>query len=274
VDHEARRKLKWLGIGHLVAVTGFAAVADVSGDSAVQAAINMLFTALVGSELCLLGLGMAAVAKWQPEGRCLSLLAKSTCWVWLLIEFVAARTGTLPPLFILLMPPLVTLASFGFGLAIRAWGVRLVSAVDDMDGVEEPFQFTLRHLLAWTGTIAVLLAIARGLRTSTSVHDEGGIAYAVLMLAVICLLTASIVIATLWATLGIGRPSSRVPIAVSLAAIVGLSPAYCFDRPSPWAYVGLSAVAAMLSIIAAPSLLVVRGCGYRLVARRQEQSAP
>lgn len=261
------QRLKQLLFAHLVAVTCCAAMADIDGGTGVQAGINMLFTALVGSDLCLLGMGMAAVAEWPPRKRA-SLLAKSTGWIWLVTFIVMIRARYLPPAFVLLLPLLVSSVAFGFGIGMRIWHVRLVSAADAFEGAAEPFQFTLRHLLMWVSTLAVLLAVARGLHSTASLHIEGKIAYTVAVLAVMSLLTAGIVLATLWATLGAGRPVARLPMAVSLAAIGGLAPAYCFKRPDPWAYVGLAIVAAGLSTITAASLLVVRRCDYRLVVER------
>lgn len=261
---ERLRRLKRLLFAHLAAVTCCAVFTDING-SGMYAGMNMLFTALVGSELCLLGLGMAAVVQWPPRWKPLSLLVTGTGWVWLATVFVLVRTGSMPPSFLLLLPPFVSLAAFGFGLAMRGRSVGLVSVTDAPGDASEPLQFTLRHLLVWVSTTAVLLAIARGLHSTAPSQLEGGIAYTIAVLGVMSVLTAGIVLATLWATLGSGRPVYRLPLAIALAAIGGLAPAYCFDRPSPWAYVALAIVAVMLSGIVATTLLAVRQCGYRLV---------
>jgi hypothetical protein len=268
VDQGQTQRFKRLVFTHLAAVSCCAVATDVNNGSGAQASINMLFAALVGSGLCLLALGMAAVVKWPPPWKHLSVLANGTCWIWLVTVFVLVRTRSIPPPFLLLLPQFVSLVAFGFGLVMRRKGLRLVPATDALDGASEPFQFTLRQLLTWVSTTAALLAIARGLHSTASLHLERGIAYTIAVLAVMSLVTAGVVLAMLWGTLGIGRPVLRLPFAFTLAAIGGLAPAYCFDRPSPWAYLGLAIVAVMLSAIVAATLLIVRKCGYRLVVFR------
>ena len=262
------RPLKKLAIVHLAAVTCCAIVTDIDRGTGVQAAINMLFTALVGSDLCLLGLGMAAIVEWPPRRKRISFLLNGMAWIWVVTLFVMARTRSFPPPFIFLLPPLVSFAALVFGMALRLRGVGLVATADPLGDSLEPLQFTLHRLLSWVTATAVLLAIARGLHSTMSLHVETSVAFTFAVLGVMSLITAGIVLATLWATLGVGRPVQRLPLAVSLAAIGGLAPPYCLGRPSPWAYLLLAVVAAMLSAIAATTLLFVRKCGYRLVDTR------
>lgn len=73
-DANKARPLKKLAFVHLAAVTCCALVTDIDNGSGVQSVINMLFTSLVGSELCLLGLGMAAIVEWPPRRKRISFL--------------------------------------------------------------------------------------------------------------------------------------------------------------------------------------------------------
>lgn len=79
-------------------------------------------------------------------------------------------------------------------------------------------------------------------------------------------ITASAAVTTLWAVLGTGRPWQRLPFAVTLAASGGLLPAYYFSATRAGHFL-LAAVAALISLITAASLAVVRHAGYRLVRR-------
>ena len=266
--HAEARPLKKLAFVHLAAVTCCAVVTDIDKGTGGQAAINMLFTALVGSDLCLLGLGMAAIVAWPAKWQRIPILVLCTGCIWLVAIFVMARARSLPPPFMVFLPMAVNLGAFGFGSLLRRLRLGLVVAAEPLDGASEPMQFTLRRLLMWVTATAVLLAIARRLHSTGSLHVETAIAYTIAVLGVMSLLTAGIVVTTLWATLGSGPPFQRLPIAISLATVGGLAPAYCFDRPSPWAFIALAIVAAMLSVIAATTLLFVRKCGYRLVNTR------
>lgn len=265
VENRKARRLKTALFAHIAAVTCCAAVADIDNGSGAQCGINMLFTALVGSDLCLLGLTTAAIVEWPTRRRRILLLLTGVGWVWLLCVFIMVRARSYSPPFLFLLPGFVTVAAFGFGVAMRVRGIALAVNSRALGGASEPLQFTLRRLLQWVAATATLLAIAKALHSTASLHLERGIAYTIAMLGVMSLLAAGIVLATMWATLGSGRPVRRLPFAFFLAVAGGLTPAYCFDRPSPWAYVLIAITAAMLSAIAGATLLVVRDCGYRLV---------
>lgn len=119
------RPLKKLAFVHLAAVTCCAIVTDIDQGAGARAVVNMLFTSLVGSDLCLLGLGMAAIVEWPLRWQRISFLLNGTAWIWLATFFVMARTRTFPPPFIFLLPPFVSFASLAFGVAMRIRGVRL-----------------------------------------------------------------------------------------------------------------------------------------------------
>jgi hypothetical protein len=134
--------------------------------------------------------------------------------------------------------------------------------------LDDPFQFTLGRLLLLTGAVALCLGAARAIRDSSLSESRLEGLYELVVLSVVCSLTAIAALAALWAMLGVGRPRARLPLAIGLAAAVGLLPAYCFDRPLA-AYVILAAVASLLSILTAASLYVLRQAGYRLTRRDQ-----
>jgi hypothetical protein len=116
------------------------------------------------------------------------------------------------------------------------------------------------------------LAIGRAIRAFEPQHDRETFAFAITALIVICVVTATIVMTTLWAVLGSGRPLLRLPFAVALAAAAGLVPAFYF-AVMPLGYIILAGVAALLSLVTAASLFVVRRCGYRLVRETSDELA-
>ena len=252
---------------HFGAIIVCAGLADVDDPSPGHFCVNSLFTALVASQLCLLGMA-AAVAAERPHNhkQWLRRIAVVTLGVWMLTFVVFARDTSDVPLFIWLLAPAVSTVACASGFGLRAWGVRLIRIDGASDEVVEAFQFTLRHLLALTAGVAVLLAIGRAFRALTSRLDEELFPLGVIALAVLGVVTAGAAVTTLWAVLGTGRPWQRLPFAVTLAASGGLLPAYYFSVPRAGHFI-LAAVSGLISLIMAASLFVVRRAGYRLVRR-------
>ena len=267
---DTRGKLRRLAAAHIVAGLGLAAFVDVNaGLDWFPSSINALFTALIGSELGLLGLGMAA-AIGQPANRARSActIGAATLWVWLLTFFAlgaANRSPPSPPAFILWLAPWMSLASWAFGCVLWAWGVRLLRVASSSDALTEAFQFTIRQLFVLTALVAALLAAGRVIRAVVT-RDRGVLMYESAAVVVVAIAAATIVLTSLWSALGSGRPARRLPIALAVAAASGVVPAFYFDLP-PLAYLILAGVAVLLSFITAESLLVVRRCGYRLVRK-------
>lgn len=269
-EADADRKLWRLVFAHFATGLVLAALVDVNTSlDWGQASINALFTALIGSELGLLGLGLAA-AIGRPTNRSgpAFAIAAATLWIWLLTFYALGATNPSPPsppAFILMLGPVASLASWAFGFALWAWGVRLIRIANYLDAMTEAFQFSIRHLFGLTGFVAALLAVGRAIRAVVT-RDRGAFIYEGAAVVVVAVVAAAVVLSSLWSALGSGRPVRRLPIALAVAAASGAVPAFYFDLP-PLAYLILMTVAVLLSFITAASLLIVRRCGYRLVRR-------
>jgi hypothetical protein len=157
-------------------------------------------------------------------------------------------------------------------------------------------QFGIRHVLIWTTSLAVLLAMLRALdllslQTLREVSREGGVS----------LLTAGIVVAAtfvvaVWAALGAGPAWLRVPILLSVLPMAGLTLAlqsWNADRLrwSPgtsisdlwnqswlwqqfWReYSWLAFWVALAGCLLFASLIILRTLGYRLVRTAKKSSA-
>jgi len=126
----------------------------------------------------------------------------------------------------------------------------------------EGFQFSIRHLLLATAIVAVVLGIGRGVRTISNTHSD------IVALAIFPPCFIMVELATLWAALGIGRPTPRLAVVVPTAFVVGAIPVFYVPGPSDTDLSELTiwpAIVALQSIITAGSLLVVRSNGWRLV---------
>jgi hypothetical protein len=260
------RCLVQIVICHLAAGIVCAAAVDVNVMSIFTLIVNSLFTAVIGCDLCLLGIGVP-VAMQRAAGRRkrVVLLVASTLWLWLLTFAVLwSAKPVSPPAFILLLAPAVSFAACVFGMAIWALGVRLVHTHGDTADDVGPFRFGIRHLFAVMAIVGGLLALGRICRDSGLHTIYMSTAFQVAVLLMLSVSTAGIAGITLWASLSRGAPLHRVPVAIAAAAAIGFLPGYYFDLP--WTgYAILAAVAAVLSIISAVTLLAVRRCGFRLI---------
>lgn len=275
-EHETHDQLWLLALAHFIAGLVLAAMVDVNASvDVVPASINTLFTALIGSELGLLGLGLvAAVGEATNRQRSIFAIGAATLWIWLLTLYALGSVNSSPPsppAFLLFLAPMVSVASWAFGLALWAWGVRLIRIANPSDTLEEAFQFTISHLLGLTGFVAALLAAGRAVRAVVA-HDRGAFIFGTAAVLVIAVVAAIIVLTSLWSALGSGRPARRLPIALTVAAASGTVPAFYFDLPA-LAYMILAVVAVLLSFITSQSLLVARHCGYRLVRKAAVDAA-
>jgi hypothetical protein len=132
----------------------------------------------------------------------------------------------------------------------------------------EGLQFTIRHLLMATAVVAIVLGIGQGVRAFADGQGEEGFFMAArldLFVAILspCLIVVDLV--TLWAALGIGRPTSRLAVVVPMAFVLGTIPMYYLGEKGWSSLIIWSAIMGLQAIIIAASLLVVRSCGWRLV---------
>ena len=129
--------------------------------------------------------------------------------------------------------------------------------------VSKRFQFTIRHVLLATGVVAVVLGMGRGVRSINNLNTVAVMTYPPCFVMV--------ELATLWATLGVGRPLPRLAVVVPTAFGVGTLATYnVYGRFEQAGFGSLwmlwSAALGLQAIITAVSLLVVRSCGWRMVS--------
>jgi hypothetical protein len=137
--------------------------------------------------------------------------------------------------------------------------------------VSEGFQFSISHLLLATAIVALVLGIGRGIRTINNRQSD------IVVVAVFPPCFVMVELATLWAALGIGRPTPRLAVVVPTAFIVGAIPVFYVPGradPSISELIVWPAIIGLQSIITACSLLVVRFCGYRLVRGDRNEVDP
>lgn len=170
----------------------------------------------------------------------------------------------------IMLPVLVFGCIFLFAAALTVmskWkpGVSLVHQ-DSLSATARDFQFSLRHLFLFTVAVSLVLAGAELMKPFAS----AGVITRVLVCVVILMCFVEAVLAAFWASLGQGRVLLRIPIAVGLAALTGLIPAFYFrvDREIYALSVGTATLAQVITIA---SLLVVRSAGFRLVRRLAPQ---
>ncbi|HEX7377534.1 MAG TPA: hypothetical protein VF278_10505 [Pirellulales bacterium] len=225
---------------------------------------NSLFTALIGSELGLLGMAMPlATGRSTTRGKRMFAVAAITLWLWALTIGVMMSAKPVPPPFILLLAPAVSFAAVAFGAIMWALGIWLVREQDDCRRHSQPLRFTLRHVFVLTAAVGALLAIGRICRESRFQASYTSPVFYLAVLLVVALTTAGIVGVAVWASLSRGLAWHRVPIAIGMATVAGMLPGYYFAVSLIGCAI-LAAVATALSILSATTLLVVRGCGYRL----------
>lgn len=122
-----------------------------------------------------------------------------------------------------------------------------------------PIQFTMKELLCVTAVISVLLGSGRVIRSLGG--QSLGIGVLLIVLAICACVMAYLVV---WAGLGHGHVPLRFSTVLVIGFVVGLLPHYFFGY-SGWPSLVWSGFIVVAGIVAVPSLLVVRSCGYRVV---------
>jgi hypothetical protein len=133
--------------------------------------------------------------------------------------------------------------------------------------VAEPrFHFSLLTLLAISTVLALLLGLVRmsRMREPAEMETEHVVDY-LLALVIYGLNT----LATIWATLGLGRVKRRLSLVLFIAVMLGFSFAIGVGN-SPlsepwWLFISLPVVVVLPTTIVALSLLYLRRLGFRLV---------
>jgi hypothetical protein len=135
------------------------------------------------------------------------------------------------------------------------------------------FQFSIRHLLLATAVVAVLLGIGGGVRTFINTHGS------IMAVAILSPFFVMVELATLWAALGVGKPTLRLAVVVPTAFVIGTVPMYYFygrlvGQGFGWMWMLLSGMFGCHAIISAASLLVVRSCGWRMLSGAEVTAIP
>jgi hypothetical protein len=216
---------------------------------------------LVCSEALLLGmwLGFARTSLWlKLLGFCCGL-----GW-FLFLEFAPApgRVWRLNQIDDAAGPLLaVVFAAAIASLACHWLAARLVHK-DDWPArpLAQEMQFTLKSIVGLTITVAALLALRDVVRWAYTVRIDDEVT-----LLVFALIGVLAWLMLLWATLGQGRPTVRIPVMLAGMAALGLIFPYYAGGPAP-RYDIWPALTVTIGVYSSASLLVVRHCGYRLVS--------
>ena len=156
--------------------------------------------------------------------------------------------------------PTVALVMVLIGLWHSRYGLYLAHLPDELP-LPNGFQFSIRHLLLATAIVAIVLGVWRGVQSISEHHYN----FRVLVTIPLCIIVVEL--ATLWATLGMGRLLLRLAVIVALAFGIGMIPLLLFGQEADLqTMTHFSSIFGFQAIISAASLLVVRSCGWRLVS--------
>ena len=215
-----------------------------------------LFT-LIFTEAGLIGIGgglSSARLAWR-----LSFVTVGTVYLWA-VPIMAGRgkeTSVFLVIALTALPILVILRVLRHNR-----GQLRMAHLSSKPPVSESFQSLICHLLLATTVVGLLLGFGQGVRAISNTNTD---TVAVVVFPVCFILVE---LATLWASLGIGRPIPRLAVVVPTAFVVGAIPVYYLEdvgHAKLGRFIIWSAAVGLQSIITAASLLVVRSCGWRLV---------
>jgi hypothetical protein len=222
---------------------------------------TLSFLALAFADSGLVGLWAAlGNARWQK--RFSALVGTFLCF-WLtaiLVQPHRVEAREIIGYFLLIGLPSAVIFAVLSGLK---WSARRLALRQTSDlPTQEGIRFSLKHLLIATTAVAVVLAIGRAART---VPHLGGALEIVVVVGSTTLCIVMIELATIWAALGLGRPSPRLLIVLPLAFVVGLLPPFYFNREREVEQLVVwCCLSGGTTIIVASSLLMVRAAGWRL----------
>ena len=154
-------------------------------------------------------------------------------------------------------------------LVVRGWKAHLVGHGSELLATAvEGLQFSIRHLLLLTTTVAVLLVMAQG--GGLFLKNMPGLRTAVLI-GMLTLCFIAMTLAAVWAGLGVGRPTERIVVVMLLAFFTGVLllsvEGFEEDTMSWQRALRVTTIMVLIAAVVTASLLVVRSHGYRLVRR-------
>ncbi|HEX5447489.1 MAG TPA: hypothetical protein VFW87_26980 [Pirellulales bacterium] len=157
--------------------------------------------------------------------------------------------------------------------AARRWLVDL-RLTSDAEQTVQPrhYQFSILHLLVLTSVAAIVLALKRATRADAAGSPTGWQSAADEVLMIVAFVINAVCAA--WAALAVGPVRMRVGLVLLVAALLGATLAFSGTGESLfwWHAPAFAVFLALPSAIIIASLLVVRSCGYRLVARTKAAS--
>lgn len=242
--------------------------------------LSLLFTASIWSDLFFImfqGLVVAQgtlVGAWGALGK--STLRARLCVVLAAIAYLSILVGLHSGadlagiVFAIPFPGVPLIGSILTLAKIRRWQRLSVTRSDSTSTQCEGLQFSLWHLFALTGGIAVALSVGRAIRNVS--HGDW---MAIILLLVIGTCAVAVQLAVLWATLSAGRPALRLLVVLPFVLGVGLIPFFYFPALFGWGFWEFTAWPAMFVwqlVAAAASLLVVRSNGWRIVRSDRERT--
>jgi hypothetical protein len=152
-------------------------------------------------------------------------------------------------------------------VAAVTWIVRCLKGAiqhihDSAPDAREGLQFTIRHLLVLTFVVACLVTIGKAVAPHLPrLHD-------VTMLSAIAVCFVSVALVAIWAILGLGHVLFRSIVLFVIAAIVGWILARVIDNTY---YIFWTSTTILQATYLMASLLVIRACGYRFLARQRSE---
>lgn len=145
----------------------------------------------------------------------------------------------------------------------RSRNLRLLQS-PPLQATSEGLQFSIKHLMAATAIIAVIISIQKGLR-SLGYNGQGlsWLDMAIIVAVIVpCLLLVEL--AAFWASLGLGRPFPRLMVVVPSGFLAGIVPPFYFQPMSWLDFVLWSGITGFQALLTVATLLVFRSCGWRL----------
>ncbi|HVX14433.1 MAG TPA: hypothetical protein VHC22_24820 [Pirellulales bacterium] len=227
----------------------------------------IIFMALLFAEASLLGIWAAFGQARGMVRMSLVITALFSCWASVVIAqpYGVDASEAVGYLLVFSLPcAIVFLVLRGLRRGRRRLTLRRAWELPTREG----FQFSIRHLLLATTSVAVVLTLGKA--TSGWRPDDRWIE-TLLVVAIVPPCFVLVGLATLWAALGLNRPLPRLSVVAASALLVGLVPPFCVPSDhNARAFVVWSALTGTTVFISGGSLLVVRSAGWRLCSVNEQ----
>lgn len=160
---------------------------------------------------------------------------------------------------------LAAMATVGIAAVFRLvrWryaDLRLFSPQSFQPG-QEGLKFSIRGLMLFTFIVAITIVGLREVRENVPASPN------VLTVAVWSLSIVTVGLASVWAGLGLARPTQRSVVVLLMSAILGALFVYTIRQADGETYFYIVSIMVLQAGVLIASLLFVRSCGYRLVRK-------